>query len=93
MRIDYKDIYGIDRFWTHGFYYQNPDEYTLFCPTCRGNPSGEQIPHAVWYPYESEKFADATGRRIRPARIHSIRIYASGWNYQSMVSEVGLIAE
>jgi hypothetical protein len=29
----------------------------------------------------------------RPARIDSIRIYASGWNYQSMVSEVYLSAE
>jgi hypothetical protein len=29
----------------------------------------------------------------RPARINSVRIYASGWNYQSMVSEVYLVAE
>ena len=29
----------------------------------------------------------------RPARIDSIRIYASGWNYQSMVSEAYLVAE
>jgi hypothetical protein len=29
----------------------------------------------------------------RPARIDSIRIYSSGWNYQSMVSEVFLTAE
>jgi hypothetical protein len=29
----------------------------------------------------------------RPAHIDSVRVYASGWNYQSMVSEVFLVAE
>ena len=91
VRVDYKDIYGIDRFWTHGFYYQNVDEYPIL-PDVWGQPSGEQIPHAVWYPYESGNLLTQLGD-IRPARIHSIRLYASGWNYQSMMSEVGLIAE
>jgi hypothetical protein len=91
IRIDYKDSYGIDRFWTHGFYYDNPDGHPILNDTW-GRPIGEQIPHAIWYPYESENLVKALGD-IRPARIHSIRIYASGWNFQSMVSEVGLIAE
>ena len=91
VRIDYKDVYGIDRFWTHGFYYQNVDGYPIQLDVW-GQPAGEQIPHAVWYPYESKNLMSALGD-IRPARIHSIRIYSSGWNYQSMVSEVGLIAE
>ena len=91
VRIDYKDVYGIDRFWTHGFYYQNVDDYPIQLDVW-GQPAGEQIPHAVWYPYESKNLMSALGD-IRPARIHSIRIYSSGWNYQSMVSEVGLIAE
>jgi hypothetical protein len=28
----------------------------------------------------------------RPARINSLRVYASGHNYQSMVSEIYLLA-
>ena len=32
-------------------------------------------------------------KETRPARIDSIRVYSSGWNYQSMVSEVFLVAE
>jgi len=91
VRIDYKDIYGIDRFWTHGFYYDNVEEHPIM-DDAWGRPIGEQIPHAIWYPYESDNLVRAWGD-IRPARIHSIRIYASGWNFQSMVSEVGLIAE
>ena len=91
VRIDYKDVYGFDRFWVHGFYYQNVDDYPIQADLW-GNPLGEQIPHAVWYPYESPNLLTALGD-LRPARIHSIRIYASGWNFQSMVSEVSLIAE
>ncbi len=91
VRIDYKDVYGFDRFWVHGFYYQNVDQYPIQNDIW-GHPIGEQIPHAVWYPYESPNLLTALGD-LRPARIHSIRIYASGWNFQSMVSEVGLIAE
>ncbi len=30
---------------------------------------------------------------IKPATITSIRIYASGWDYQSMASEVQLLAK
>ena len=33
------------------------------------------------------------GGHYNDARIDSIRIYASGWNYQSMVSEAYLVAE
>lgn len=91
VRIDYKDVYGFDRFWVHGFYYQNVDQYPIQADLW-GNLIGEQIPHAVWYPYESPNLLTALGD-LRPARIHSIRIYASGWNFQSMVSEVSLIAE
>jgi hypothetical protein len=89
VRIDYKDIYGIDRFWTHGFYYQNTDSYSIQQDVW-GRPGGEQIPHAVWFPYESENLLTALGD-VRPARIHSIRIYASGWNFQSIASEVELV--
>ncbi len=85
VRLDYKDPYGNDRFWVHGFYYQNDDNYPIA-------PYGEQIPRYVWYPYESgnllEMLADT-----KPTHITAIRIYASGWEYQSMISEVGLTVE
>ncbi|MGQ9625801.1 MAG: FecR domain-containing protein [Anaerolineae bacterium] len=84
VRLDYKDPYGIDRFWTHGFYYQNKDNYPI--------QNGEQIPRYRWYPYESENLMDALGD-VRPTYITGLRIYASGWNYQSQVAEVGLIVK
>ncbi len=85
VRIDYKDINGNDNFWTHGFYFKDPIE---------GWPiiNGEKIPRYVWYPYESPNLMEEL-RDVKPAFIKSIRIYASGHDYQSMVSQVQLLAK
>jgi hypothetical protein len=55
--------------------------------------NGEKIPPFNWYTYPSPNSMMELLKETRPARIDSIRIYASGWNYQSMVSEVFLVAE
>jgi hypothetical protein len=85
IRLDYKDPYGNDQFWVHGFYYQNDDNYPIA-------QYGEQIPRYVWYPYETDNLLE-TLADTRPTHINAIRIYASGWEYQSMISEVGLTVE
>ena len=83
VRLDYKDINGNDNFWTHGFYFEDP---------VAGYPitDAEKIPRYVWYPYESPNLMEELRE---PALIKSIRIYASGWDYQSMVSQVQLLAK
>lgn len=86
VEITYTDIYGKVLTWGHGFYYRDPD-----------NPNwriidGEKIPPYIWYTYESPNLIELL-RKTRPARLNSVRIYASGWNYQSMVSEVYLTVE
>ncbi len=86
VRLSYTDIYGKQLEWVHGFYYRDPDPDSNW-PII----NGEKIPAYVWYPYESPNLIDLL-QETRPARLNSIRIYASGWNYQSMVSEVGVIA-
>ncbi len=85
VRLDYKDAYGNDNFWTHGFYFKDP-------PANWWVINGEKIPRYVWYPYESPNLMEELGD-INPAFITSIRIYASGWDYQSMASEVQLLAK
>ncbi len=84
VRLDYKDPWGNDRFWVHGFYYQNVDNYPI--------QWGEQIPRYVWYPYETDNLLEILAD-TRPTHINAIRFYASGWEYQSMISEVGLTVE
>jgi len=85
VRLDYKDLYGNDNFWTHGFYFEDPiGDWRIL--------NGEKIPRYVWYPYESPNLMDELGD-FKPATITSIRIYASGWDYQSMTSQVQLLAK
>ena len=87
VEITYTDIYGKGGLtWGHGFYFRDPE-----------NPNwqivgGEKIPPFNWYTYRSPNLLELL-KDTRPAHIDSIRIYASGWNYQSMVSEVYLVAE
>ncbi len=82
IRINYKDVYGHDNSWTHGFYYQN----------VAGKPTqhGQRIPPNVWYSYEEPNLKE---KLSNPKTITSIQIYASGWDYDSQVSEVGILAE
>ncbi len=91
VRLDYKDRWGKDQFWTHGFYYQNRSGY-LIAVSELGEPAGEQIPRGVWYPYESGNLLELLGE-IGPVHITGLTIYASGWNYDSMVSEVQLVVQ
>ena len=91
VRLDYKDLWGSDKFWTHGFYYQNQANYPVALDPW-GRPAGEQVPHGVWDPYESGNLLDLLGEN-KPARITGLTIYASGWKYDGMVSEIHLIVE
>jgi hypothetical protein len=91
VRLDYKDRWGNDKFWTHGFYHQNQDGYPIALDPW-GQPSGELIPQGVWYPFESDNLFDLLGDN-RPAYLTGLTVYASGWNYDSLVSEIQLIVE
>jgi hypothetical protein len=91
VRLDYKDLWGNDKFWTRGFFYQNEVGYPL-APDPWGRPSGIKIPRGVWYPYESGNLMELLGDNI-PAQITGLTVYASGWNYESQVSEIQLIVE
>ncbi len=91
VRLDYKDIWGNDNFWTHGFYYQNERGFPIALNPW-GQPFGEQIPRGVWFPYESGNLLNLLGDS-KPARITGLKVYASGWNYDSLVSEIQLLVE
>lgn len=90
IEVGYTDIYGKDLTWGHGFYYREPE-------------AGEQYPRVVdgtrvtqgqWFTYLSPNLIDVlSAAGTRPAQINSVRVYASGHNYQSMVSELYLLAQ
>ncbi|HBY96001.1 MAG TPA: hypothetical protein DEP84_18940 [Chloroflexi bacterium] len=82
VRVNYRDAYGNENHWTHGFYYQNPANYHI--------ENGELIARDTWYSYEGPNLKDLIPNL---AFISSIQIYASGWDYEAFVSDAGLIAE
>lgn len=88
FRLDYQDIYGNHQFWTHGFYYRDPPPQWVVT-------GGQKIPQNVWFAFESSNLF----YRLKeeglppPAKINYLKIYASGHNYDSLVSEVRLMAQ
>ncbi|MDQ3249624.1 MAG: FecR domain-containing protein [Chloroflexota bacterium] len=87
IELNYTSIYGQNLNWGWGFYYRNREGPN---PNV---PNGDQTRQARWVTYESPDLLDLLRNEgTPPARINSIRIYASGHDYRSMVSEVELLA-
>lgn len=83
LRLKYRDVYGSEAEWVHGFYYQN----------VTNNPTlnGELVPQNVWVPYESGNLLEILDPR--PFFITSLIVYASGWDYEAYVTGIRLIVE
>lgn len=83
LRMKYRDQYGSEGEWVHGFYYQN----------LTNNPTvnGENVPVDVWVPFESGNLLELA--EPRPFFITSLQIYASGWDYESYFTGIRLIVE
>ena len=84
--IAYTDIYGKSLHWFQGFYCQDLPPGSSW-----QRPTGQQVSVGVWYTYESPNLIQALSE-TRPARVDAITILANGHDYESMVSDVALIA-
>src|SRR5581483_3280531 len=83
LRIKYRDVDGNEAEYFHGFYIQND--------TNNPTTNGEQIPPSQWIPFDSSNLLASLP--IKPFRILTIEVYASGWDYESYISNVRLEAE
>ncbi|CAN5874366.1 hypothetical protein BH10CHL1_BH10CHL1_31860 [soil metagenome] len=93
IEINYTDIYGKDLSWGHGFYYRLLDGTPPRLVDCE-RVDCSKFPQAQWQHYESPNLIETWKAKGTPAaRINSIRIYASGHNYRSMVSDIDLVAK
>lgn len=83
IRLTYRDAYDSEAEWIQGFYYQND----------AGTPTtyGQEIPQDTWYTFESGNILDQLP--IRPYKLVRLRVYASGWDYDSMIGDINLIVE
>jgi len=79
LRVVYKDAYGSEHEWWRGFYIQN----------AAGNPTthGEPLRKGVWTPVEFE-LRDGP---LPPFQIVRVEAEASGWDFDSDVSDLRLI--
>ncbi len=79
LRVVYKDAYGSEHEWWRGFYIQNT----------AGNPTshGEAVRKGVWTPVEFE-LRDGP---LPPFQIVRVEAEASGWDFDSEVSDLRLI--
>lgn len=83
IRLTYRDTYDNEAEWIQGFYYQNS----------ANNPSmyGLQIPQNRWYFFDSGNLLDQLP--VRPSKLIRLRVYASGWDYDSLLSDIALVIE
>lgn len=94
VEITYTDIYGKQLAWGPGFYYLDPADDDNPQNDLWPLADSEKTKQARWYDYQSPNLIDLwRSNQTPPARIDSIRIYASGHKYQSAVSEVYLLAQ
>jgi len=80
IRIRYRDQFGSENEWTQGFYTGDPRGY----PT----GSGIQVLAGSEHYFETGNLLDVL--QPRPARIVWIKVYASGWDYESELSSISL---
>jgi hypothetical protein len=86
VRLDYKDIYGTDREWLHGFYTGEPaDDWPI-------NWWAEQVQPGSWQTYDSGNLMEELSE-TPPAVIKRLTIYASGHSFHAMVTDVDLLAQ
>ena len=82
VRIDYRTLGG-ESYAVYGFYYQNN--------TRNRTDFGIPVPEDAWFTYAAAQ--NLMTLEPRPQRILSVQISASGWDYESRMSNISLAAK
>lgn len=85
VELTYKDALGDTRACYWGFYYLPPGTG----PEWRPLVNGLQVVQGEWYVFESQNLIELLGDQA-PVYIDSVRIYASGWDFESAITNVSL---
>jgi hypothetical protein len=54
--------------------------------------NGTKVIQDEWYLFESENLMQTLGD-IRPVYIESVRVYASGWDWDSAITNISLLVQ
>jgi hypothetical protein len=88
VELQYKDADGNSRSQYWGFYHRNPGTG----PEWRKMINGTKVPQGEWYLFETENLMRSLGD-IKPVRIDSVRVYASGWDWDSAITNISLLVQ
>jgi hypothetical protein len=86
VAISYKDVYGSDREWRHGFYTGDP------APGWPLYPWTEEVIPATWQSFDSDNLMEELAE-APPAELLSISVYASGHSFDALATEIELLAQ
>ncbi|MBN1642586.1 MAG: FecR domain-containing protein [Anaerolineae bacterium] len=88
VELRYRDSADTPRSRYWGFYYLDPGTG----PGWRPMVNGTEIPQAEWYLFETDNLMRTLGD-IRPAYIESVRVYASGWDWDSAITNIAVLVQ
>jgi ferric-dicitrate binding protein FerR (iron transport regulator) len=84
VKLRYRDAYGSESFVVRGFYVDNRDN--------RPTTNGVQVPANQWTSVSIDLFDDKSVQP-RPAQLLSLEVEGSGWDYESFVTGIQLLAQ
>lgn len=85
IELQYTDDAEDSRSQYWGFYHLDPGTG----PEWPKIVNGTKVPQGEWYHFESDNLMRTLGD-IRPVRIDAVRVYASGWDWDSAITNVSL---
>lgn len=90
--MKYIDSTGATRSWIHGFYsrYEQSVGWPLRCDTCAQDH--ERLNQDTWFTYTSGNLLQLLPEDQRPVAVSSVEFYASGHEYEVLISEIALMA-
>jgi hypothetical protein len=88
VELRYRDPLDVPRSLYWGFYYLDPGTGPEWWPTV----NGLKVVQGEWYPFETDNLMQATDN-TRPVYIESIRVYASGWDWDSAITNISLLVQ
>ncbi len=88
VELNYKDAMGNLRSRHWGFYYLDPGTG----PEWKTLVNGIKVIQGEWYLFESDNLMQSLGD-ARPVHIVSVRIYASGWDWDSAITNISLLVQ
>lgn len=88
VELKYRDPEGNPRSRYWGFYYLDPGTG----PEWLTMVNGLKVIQGEWYPFESDNLLQSMDD-IRPVYIESLRVYASGWDWNSAITDISLLVQ